>query len=174
MAPKSSVATSPHKGRSVPFRGGAYVANLMAELSRVGIAQRIQAARNEAGLKQHELADILHVHSHTIQNWESQKAPITPWDRLGEIANALGVTKQWLLHGEDQPNHLQPAPPVELLQEVGESVESLMASQESVHGRLTEVLDRLARIEAQLSSSAGAPQGSGTAGNPGMHQAPDT
>lgn len=163
-----SVATTAHKSRSVPFRGGDYVANLMAELDRVGIAQRIQRSRIEAGLKQHELADVLHVHAHTIGNWESQKAPITPWDRMGELAEALGVTKQWLLHGEEN----QVAPPVELLQEVAEAAESLMSSQESVHERLGEVLDRLARIEARLDERGGAQPGSHTGDTPNMPRDP--
>lgn len=43
-----SVATGSRKLRT--FRGGEYVANLMAELSRAGIAQRIATARKQAGL----------------------------------------------------------------------------------------------------------------------------
>ena len=82
------------------FVGGAYVANLMAELSRVAITQRIQRAREESGLKQHELAEAMSVHPRTVQNWESEATPIVPWDRLDELAGLLGVTKQWLIHGD--------------------------------------------------------------------------
>ena len=84
------------------FHAGDLVATLMAELSRVGIAQRIATARKQAGLDQHELADLMHVHWRTVQNWESQKKHGTPWDRLDEIAAATGVTRNWLLHGEDE------------------------------------------------------------------------
>lgn len=88
------------------FSGGAYVAKLMAELSRAAIHARIQQAREEAGLDQSELADLLGTHTRTIQNWESKTPPrpgaklIVPWDRLGEIARVTGVTRDWLLHGD--------------------------------------------------------------------------
>ena len=84
----------------VRFRGGDYVADLMAELSRVAICGRIQDAREQAGFTQVELAELLHVHWRTVQNWESRKKPIVPWDRLDEIAKATDVTRDWLLHGD--------------------------------------------------------------------------
>lgn len=83
------------------FSGGAYVAALMAELSRAGIAQRIATARDQAGLTQNELADAMHVHYRTVQDWESPKKQATPFDRLDELAAVTGVTKVWILHGED-------------------------------------------------------------------------
>lgn len=82
------------------FRGGDYVASLMAELSRAAIAQRIATARKQAGLDQRELADLMRVHWRTVQDWESVKKQATPWDRLDELAQVTGVTKDWLLHGE--------------------------------------------------------------------------
>ncbi len=135
------VATPQHNRRTV-FSGGAYVANLMAELSRVGIAQRIQEARREAGLDQRELADAVHVHWRTVQNWESQKKPITPWDRLGELAQVLGVSRDWLIHGEHRDLDPQDA----LRLRVVDALRSLEHSQEDVHEKLdhvTNVLDRL-------------------------------
>ena len=83
------------------FRGGEYVAALMAELSRAAIAQRIATARKQAGLDQHEVADLMHVHYRTVQDWESVKKQVTPFDRLDELSAVMGVTKIWLLHGED-------------------------------------------------------------------------
>lgn len=83
------------------FRGGEYVANLMAELNRLAIAQRVQQAREEAGLKQREVAEALQVHWRTVQNWESQANPIVAWDRLDELSDLLGVSKPWLIHGEE-------------------------------------------------------------------------
>lgn len=84
------------------FRGGEYVAALMAELSRAAIAQRIATARKRAGLNQHELADLMHVHYRTVQDWESVKKEATPWDRLDELAAVTGISRNWLLHGEDE------------------------------------------------------------------------
>lgn len=72
----------------------------MAELDRAAISLRIAEARDKrAGLIQTEIADLLGVHWRTIQDWESPKNPTVPWDRLSEIAEATGVTKEWLLHG---------------------------------------------------------------------------
>lgn len=85
------------------FSSGRYLADLMAELDRAAISARISEARDRrAGLTQPELAELLSVHWRTIQDWESPKNATVPWDRLGEIAEATGVTKEWLLHG-DQP-----------------------------------------------------------------------
>ena len=73
----------------------------MAELDRAAISLRIAEARDKrAGLTQPELADIIGVHWRTVQDWESPKNPTVPWDRLGEIAEATGLTKEWLLHGD--------------------------------------------------------------------------
>jgi transcriptional regulator with XRE-family HTH domain len=75
----------------------------MAELDRAAISVRIAEARDKrAGLTQPELADLMKVHWRTIQDWESPKNNTVPWDRLGEIASATGVSKEWLLHGEIQ------------------------------------------------------------------------
>lgn len=84
------------------FRGGEYVAALMAELSRAAIAQRIAKARKQSGLTQNELADLMHVHYRTVQDWESPKKEATPWDRLDELAAVTGISRNWLLHGEDE------------------------------------------------------------------------
>jgi transcriptional regulator with XRE-family HTH domain len=128
------------------FPGRDLVADLMAELDRLAVRERIAGARKEAGLRQHELAEILNVTPRTVQNWESAKHPITPpWDRMDEISAALGVTKTWLLHGDEQP-----VGPVPLLQEAADGVASLLGSQEDVLGLLREIGARLERVEDAL------------------------
>jgi DNA-binding transcriptional regulator YiaG len=72
MQERHNLSAATKKRNVRTFRGGEYVANLMAKLSHVGIAQRVKKAREEAGLKQTELADLLQVHWRTIQNWESR------------------------------------------------------------------------------------------------------
>lgn len=72
----------------------------LVELNRDNIATRIRERMAELRVTQDELAEILEVHRNTIGNWTRRHEPITPWDRLGEIAGALGTTKEWLLHGE--------------------------------------------------------------------------
>lgn len=131
---KISAATTPRNVRT--FRGGEYVANLMAELSRVAIAARVGQARDEAGLKQTELADLLHVHWRTVQNWESQTNPIVAWDRLGEIATVTGKTKEWLIHG-DPPEQPDLARRLEALEErVALGFEAIEAAIEQLTGQL--------------------------------------
>jgi len=95
--------SSSQKTRNVhSFSSSAYLQTLMAELDRAHISQRIQTARVQAGITQGELGDALEpaVHWRTVQTWESAKEKVVPFDRLGEIADVTGVTKEWILHGE--------------------------------------------------------------------------
>jgi len=70
------------------FSSGDYISGLMAELSKAAIAQRVAQARKQAGLTQEELADLLHVHTKTVQNWEAKTHPIVAYDRLDDVARA--------------------------------------------------------------------------------------
>lgn len=96
----SEMSTTPI-GVRAPSRS-AY-ASRVALLDRHEICERIATARNQAGLTQPELADVLEVHWRTIANWESRKNPTVPWNRLAEVADALGVTREWLMHGDSLP-----------------------------------------------------------------------
>ena len=122
------------------FRGGEYVAALMAELSRAGIAQRIAAAREQAGLTQPELAELMHVHYRTVQDWESTKKQATPWDRLDEIAAVTDVKKEWILHGERQGE--EPGGPT-LARRLGD-LEALVEQTREDVGEALELLRQLA------------------------------
>jgi transcriptional regulator with XRE-family HTH domain len=73
----------------------------MAELNRAEISARMGVAREAAGLKQPEIADMLHVHFRSIQDWESPKKRVVPFDRLGEWAELTHVSREWLLYGEE-------------------------------------------------------------------------
>lgn len=92
-------ATKSRKVRT--FSSGTYLERLMGELDRAAIAFRLATSRQQAGLDQAELAELLNVHWRTIQNYESPKIDRIPWDRLDEWARATGVTRDWLLHGDD-------------------------------------------------------------------------
>lgn len=70
----------------------------MSELERLAICARIKQARQQAGLTQEELADLLHVRQRTIHNYETDRVP---WRLVSQIAEATGVTSQWLLHGDE-------------------------------------------------------------------------
>ena len=98
----SQIATVPSRTPVRPgFRSGPYLEKLLAELDRAQINARIKLARDEAGLTQPELGEILSVHWRTVQTWEDLKGGRVPWDRLDEIAKATGRTRDWLLHGEE-------------------------------------------------------------------------
>lgn len=73
----------------------------MAELDRAAIAVRLSQARTEAGLTQPELADVLEMHPRSVQNYENPKLARVPFEHLGAWADATGVTKEWLLHGNE-------------------------------------------------------------------------
>jgi DNA-binding transcriptional regulator YiaG len=82
------------------FSSATYLEGLMAELDRAAISIRMGQARDLAGLKQPEMADLLEVHFRTIQDWESPKKRVVPFDRLEEWARLTETTREWLLHGE--------------------------------------------------------------------------
>ena len=73
------------------------------ELDHFAIALRIREGIHRAGMTNLELADVMQVHRNTIGLWTRQADPVIPWNRLGELASVLGVTKEWLLHGEEVP-----------------------------------------------------------------------
>jgi transcriptional regulator with XRE-family HTH domain len=125
------------------FRGGEYVAALMAELSRAAIAQRIALAREQAGLKQTELAELMHVHPRTVQDWERPKMQATPWDRVDEIAGITGVSRNWLLHGADEGA----VPDAESLGNRLADLEGLVEQTREDVGEALELLRRLATGE---------------------------
>lgn len=142
------LATRGHNRRNVTHDGHGLYQQLMDELTRVAIAQRIKQARNEAGLHQHEVADLLQVHKNTVSNWESQSKPVTPWDRLTELSGVLGVSREWLIHGDPEPT--EDSEPL-LRAQVVDALQALQESQESVHARLDEATSALLKLEDSLS-----------------------
>jgi transcriptional regulator with XRE-family HTH domain len=89
----------PRKVRT--FSNDAYLAKLMGELDRAAIAVRLAQARQEVGLTQSEMAELLTAHLRSIQNYESPKVHVIPFDRLEQWAQITGRTKEWLLHGDE-------------------------------------------------------------------------
>jgi transcriptional regulator with XRE-family HTH domain len=72
----------------------------MAELEREAIARRIKQAREDAGLSQPEISEVLGIHRRTYQNYEADVDPRTPWGLMNQIAMVTGKTTEWLIHGE--------------------------------------------------------------------------
>lgn len=135
-----TAATNPRNVRTL--RTHALVAELMAEISKIGVAQRIAQARGEAGLTQAELADIMNVHPRTVQNWESQTNPRMEFNRLDELGGVLATTKFWLLHGAELPGSAEDAATLaEILRRLGALEEQVEAQGKAT----TTSVDALAR-----------------------------
>lgn len=66
------------------------------------VTDRIKEARLGIGMSVNKLSDLVGVSSTAAWNWDHHKT--TPRDeQLVKIATALGVSKQWLLTGEEEP-----------------------------------------------------------------------
>jgi transcriptional regulator with XRE-family HTH domain len=115
-----SDATKPKRDRGV--RG-------QSRLDRSAVGERIAQARTDvAGLTQKQLADVLGVTGRAVQNWEAgTRAPIR---HLRELEEALGVSREWLLWGTQEP-------PASELAHVAERLNVL----EEALAQLTQVFD---------------------------------
>lgn len=78
-----------------------YLAKLLEDMDRAAISTRLQTSRKEAGVTQNEMAEILSVHVRSIQDYEDPKKKTVPFDQLDVWAAATGVTKTWLLQGDE-------------------------------------------------------------------------
>jgi len=64
----------------------------------MGFAQRLKKARTEKGLSQSELGDIVGIHYTQIGRYENKGAQPSA-DILAKIANALGISSDFLING---------------------------------------------------------------------------
>lgn len=136
------------------FSGGEYVAALMAEIERAAITARVQAKRDESGLTQQEVADLMNVTVRTVQYWESQKRPIVQMDRLDELARTIGTTKFWLLHGADLPGSAEDAATLaEIVRRLG-ALEDQVEQQGQVTAKSVDALARAVRSLERRSTGA--------------------
>ena len=98
--------------------GHTYLAYSFDEFERhvatVSVGRRIREARERRGWTQHRLATVVGVHvrerqirgstvreSVTVAGWEKGRALPTS-QRLDLVAEALGVSRQWLLEGSGE------------------------------------------------------------------------
>ena len=93
------MTTSPKSATS--FTRVAYLAELMAELNRAEIKRRLQESRKVAGLTQKQMSDILHTHERTVQDYESLKKEVIPFEHLDKWADVTATTTTWLLQGDE-------------------------------------------------------------------------
>lgn len=123
------------------FDSAGYLAALMAELDRAAISLRLAESREQAGLTQDEMADLLGIHFRSIQNYESPKVDRIPWDKLDEWGRVTATTKEWILHG------IEASEPV-ALQEILDRFDR----------HHDEVMARLAEIQEQIRVTAATEQ----------------
>jgi transcriptional regulator with XRE-family HTH domain len=64
------------------------------------IGDRIKQARDRAGLRQEDLADLIGMSTRQIQNYEAGESK--QYAKLRAIAEATGVRVEWLLHGDEE------------------------------------------------------------------------
>lgn len=129
------------------FDSAAYLATLMAELDRAAISLRLAESREQAGLTQEEMADLLGIHFRSVQNYESPKKDRIPWDKLDEWARITGVTKEWLLHGREAAGTSDG---------LGELLDRFDRQHDEVMARLGEVLEQV-RVTAASRTETPAP-----------------
>lgn len=98
-----------------------------SELDTVG--GRIVAARKEMGMRQLELADLIHVSERTMQAYESNE--VEPFRKLRELSEVLGRSMSWILHGQESTQNPGDLEPIlnDLLVEVRE-IRTLVASKD--------------------------------------------
>ena len=73
------------------------------------VGQRLVAARKEMGMKQVEVAELIHVSERTMHAYESDE--VVPFRKLKELSELLGRPMSWILHGdkaEQTPGDLGP------------------------------------------------------------------
>lgn len=74
---------------------------LLADVFDQGaIGERIAKAREEAGLRQEDLAELVGVATRTIQNYEAGST--TAYRKINRISEVTGRSVEWILHGEKQ------------------------------------------------------------------------
>lgn len=85
----------------------AYLDELMAQINRAAISQRLGESLKTAGLTQPEMADLLHVHVRSVEDYVSPRKSVVPFDRLEEWASHTRTTVEWLLHGDETAARIQ-------------------------------------------------------------------
>ena len=104
--------------------------DVLDEGSRIRLAavgERIKQARQQAGLTQDELADLVGVGMRQIQYYEAGDSD--PYRKIQKIAEVLGVEVGSLLHGDgsaSRPDGDRVAAQLEALEEAQERVEELL------------------------------------------------
>jgi HTH-type transcriptional regulator, cell division transcriptional repressor len=117
---------------------------------RATLGDRLQAAREAAGLTLAEGATRIGVRAPTLRGWENDAAEPRA-NRLQMLAAFYGVSLRWLMTGEG-PGLRAPAgcPADEATEGLVAGLETALADLRQMRGELVHVQDRLGRIESLL------------------------
>jgi transcriptional regulator with XRE-family HTH domain len=105
---------------------------LVREFEKKAIGERIATARDEnGGMTQQELADAVGVTMRSVQAYEA--GDTVPWKHMQKIADVLGRSIPWLIHGGND----------RVSQEVAERIEAAAGKLEEAARRLDRSLTSL-------------------------------
>ena len=103
------------------------------EIQTVGLAaqtvgQRIIAARNELGMRQIDLVELVGVSERSIQAYENDE--VVPYRKMNDLSRVLGKSVPWLLYGEkDEQVQVPGEKIIALLEEVLAEVRSIKTAE---------------------------------------------
>jgi len=103
------------------------------EIQTVGLAaqtvgQRVIAARNELGMRQIDLAELVGVSERSIQAYENDE--VVPYRKMNDLSRVLGKSVPWLLYGEkDEQVQVPGEKIIALLEEVLAEVRSIKTAE---------------------------------------------
>jgi len=124
------------------FRSGPYLNNLfreaqerMDELELAEICARLKLAREQAGLSQEAIGEMLDppVGQRAVANYEKVRVP---WRYLSQWAEITGTTRPWLIHGEQA---------AELPEAVERRLAGLEARMEGLEAKASAIDERMAQ-----------------------------
>lgn len=104
---------------------------------------RVEAARQNAGLSQSDLAKRLGVKLKTVRNWEEDLSEPRA-NKLSMIAGITNVSVMWLLTGE---GHGVDAP---YTSTVSEDAQSILSDLHNTHVEMGRLADRVRALEGRL------------------------
>lgn len=106
----------------------------------MSINERIKQARRAAGLTQRQLGDSIGAIYATISNYETGRV-IPDANKLGEIAEATGVSTEWLISGKEKPEaEIMEAVPCKWERELLTKQQNVIESQQQTISKLVELI----------------------------------
>ncbi len=112
---------------------------------RTTLGDRIEGAREAAGLTQKEFSARLGVNYRTVQAWENDRAE-PRGNRLQMIAGMFGCSLRWLLTGEGEGGLGGPA----TLAPVSDEAREALVALQTVREQMRVLSGELERIEREL------------------------